>query len=101
MLRDVEIASALKKVFANPYSKKKVSLEEQEAQREDRFFSGRQIAFMIYEYFRVSGAGEAAFDCYDLFSASSQGDDIQDFATRWDQALLCTSEIPVFWKDCT
>ena len=33
-----------------------VGLEEQEAQMEDRFLSGRQIASMIYEYFEVSGA---------------------------------------------
>ena len=34
---DAKIASALKKIIANPYIKKKVSLEEQKAQVEDRF----------------------------------------------------------------
>ena len=29
-----------------------------------------------------------------LLSVSSQGDDIQDFDTRWDQALLSASEVP-------
>ena len=32
------------------------SLEEQKALKEDRFLRGRQIAFMIYDYFRVTGA---------------------------------------------
>ena len=32
--------------------KKKVSLEEQKAQKEDRFRRGRQIAYMIYDFFR-------------------------------------------------
>ena len=31
-------------------------LEEEKAQKEDRFLRGRQIAFMIYDYFRVTGA---------------------------------------------
>ena len=61
---------------------------------EDRFLRGRQIAFMTYEYFRVTGAHKAVLDYTDLFSISSHGDDIQDFDTRWDQALLSTSEVP-------
>ena len=36
--------------------KKKVSLEEQKAPKEDRFLRERQIAFIIYDYFRVTGA---------------------------------------------
>ena len=33
-----------------------VSLEELKAQKEDRFLRGRQIAFMIYDYLRVTAA---------------------------------------------
>ena len=53
---DAKIASALNKIIQNSQFKKKVSLEVQKAQKEDRFLRGRQIAFMIYEYFRVTGA---------------------------------------------
>ena len=34
-------------------------LEEQRAQKHDRFLQGRQIAYMIYEHFRATGAYEA------------------------------------------
>ena len=54
---DVKIASALNKIIQNSHFKKKVSLEEQKAQKEDRFLRGRQIAFMIYEHFRVTKMG--------------------------------------------
>ena len=53
---DAKIASALNKIIPNSQVKKKVSLEEQKAQKEDRFFRGRQIAHMIYDCFRVTGA---------------------------------------------
>ena len=53
---DAKIACALNKIIQNSQFKKKVSLEEQKAQKEDRFLRGRQIAFMINEYFRVIGA---------------------------------------------
>ena len=53
---DAKFAAALNKIIQNSYIKKKISLEEQRAQKEDRFLRGRQIAFMIYDYFRVTGA---------------------------------------------
>ena len=51
---DAKIASALNRII-----KKKVSLEEMKAQKEDHFLRGRQIAYLIYEYFRVTGANES------------------------------------------
>ena len=60
---DAEIASALNKIIQNSHFKKKVSLKEQKAQTEDRFFlRWRQIAFTIYDYFRVIGAHDTVPD---------------------------------------
>ena len=60
----------------------KISLEEQKAQKEDRFLRVRQITFMIYDYFRVTGAHDAVFDHADLFSVTLRNDDVQEFDTR-------------------
>ena len=43
-------------------SEKKVSVEEQRAQKCDGFLRGRQIAYMIYEHFRATRAYEAVQD---------------------------------------
>ena len=43
----------LNKIIQNSHFKKKVSLEEQRVQKEGRFLRGRQIAFMIYDYFMM------------------------------------------------
>ena len=51
---DARIASAVNKIIQNSHFEEKVSLEEQRAQKEDRFLRGRQIAYMIYDYFRVT-----------------------------------------------
>ena len=53
---DAKIASVLNKIIQNSQFKKKVSLEEKKAQKEDQFLGGRQIAFMIYDCFRVTNA---------------------------------------------
>ena len=52
---DPKIASALNRTIHNSQFKRRVSLEEQKAQEEDRFLDGRLIAYLIYEYFWVSG----------------------------------------------
>ena len=66
---DAKIASALNKIIQNSQFKKTVSLEEQKAQKEDRFLRGRQIAFMIYDYFRVTGAQNWIMLSYSLSSS--------------------------------
>ena len=91
---DAKIASALNKIIQNSQFKKKVSLEEQKAQKEVRFLRGRQIAFMIYDYFRVTGAHNAVLDYADLFSVTLHDDNVQEFDTRWDEVLLSMSKIP-------
>ena len=59
--------------------KKKVSLEEQRAHKEDRFLRGRQIAYLIYEYFRFTGANDSVENYADLFTVFLRNDDIQEF----------------------
>ena len=56
---DAKIASALNRIIHNSHFKRRVSLEEQKAQKEDRFLRGRQIACFFYDYFRVTGANDS------------------------------------------
>ena len=54
----------------------------QKAQKVDRFLCGTQIAYMIYAYFRVTGAHDKVLDYSDLFSFTLLNDDAQEFDTR-------------------
>ena len=73
---DAKIASALNKIIQNSQFKKKVSVEEQKAQKEDWFLRSRRIAFMIYDYFRVTVAHDTVLDYADLFSGTLHDDNI-------------------------
>ena len=75
---DARIASALNKIIQNSLFKKKVSLEEQKAQKEDRFLRGRQIAYLIYEYFRVIGANDSVENYADLFTVVLRNDFVRN-----------------------
>ena len=68
---DARIASALNRIIHNSHFKRRISLEEQKTQKQDRFFRGRQIAYLIYEYFRVTGANDSVENEADLFTICS------------------------------
>ena len=85
---DAKIASALNRIIHNTQFKRKVILEEQKAQKEDRFLRGRQIADLLYEYFRVTGANVSVDNYADLFTVVLRNDAIQEFDSKWDRILL-------------
>ena len=91
---DARIASALNRIIHNSHFKRRVSLEEQKAQKQDRFLRGRQIASLIYDYFRVTGIHDSVENCADLFTISLRNDDIQEFDSKWDGILLSMTKIP-------
>ena len=81
---DVRIASALNKIIHISHFKRRISLEEQKAQKQDRFLRGRQIAYLIYDYFRVTGIHDSVEIYADLFTISLRNDDVQEFDSEWD-----------------
>ena len=91
---DARIASALNKIIQNSHFKRRLSLEEQKAQKQDRFLRGRQIAYLIYDYFRVTGIQDSVENYADLFTISLRSDDIQEFDSKWDGILLSMTKIP-------
>ena len=78
---DASLASALNRIIHNSHFTRRISLEEQK----DRFLRGRQIAYLIYEYFRVTGANDSVENYADLFTFSLRNDDIQEFDSKWTE----------------
>ena len=72
---------------------KKVSLEEMKAHKEDHFLRGREIAYLIYEYFRVTGDNDSVENYADPFTVDLRNCDIQEFDAKWDEILLSTTQI--------
>ena len=91
---DARIASALNRIIHNSHFKRRISLEEQKAQKEDRFLRGRQIAYLIYEYFRVTGTDNSVENYTDLFTIGLRNDDIQEFESKWDGNFIVHDENP-------
>ena len=83
--------------IASPYTQftRKVSLEEQKAKKEDRFLRGRLIAYLIYEYFWVTGANDSVGNYADVFTVVVRNDDIQEFDSNCDGIFVVNDENPI------
>ena len=91
---DARIASALNRIIHSSHFKRRISLEEQKAQKQDRFLRGRQIAYLIYDHFRVTGSHDSVENYADLFTISFRNGDIQEFDSKWGGILLSVTQIP-------
>ena len=52
------------------------------------------MAYLIYEYFRVTGANDSVENYADLFTVVLRNDDIQEFDSKWDEILLSMTQVP-------
>ena len=94
-LLDARIASALNKMIQNSHFKKEgQSRGTGSPERGWVSSKKKQIAYMIYYYFRVTGAHESVLGYADLFSITLRSDDVQEFDTRWDEILWSMTKIP-------
>ena len=92
---DMMMVAALRKLFdQHTHFRKKISVEEQRAPKNDRFLRGRQSAFMIYDHFRSTGFHEEIQGVSGLLGIRLENDDIQYVDLRWEQALLSTNGPP-------
>ena len=91
---DARIASALNKLIHNSQFKRRISLKEQKAQKQDRFLRGRQIPYLIYEYFWVTGANDSVENYADLFTVVFKMTIFRKFDSKSDGILLSMTQIP-------
>ena len=90
---DLMMASALKMCYdKQTHFRKKISVEEQRAQKDNRFLRGRQVAYLIDEYFRPTGSHEEI--------QGSPGCSVSNWTSTtfriliWEEALFLTSDPP-------
>ena len=81
------------RIIHDSHFKRIISLEEQEAQKQGRFFCGTQIAYLIYENFRVTRANDSVENYADVVTIGLRNDSIQEFDSKWDGILLSLTKI--------
>ena len=77
-------------------SKEESVCRNKRTQKQDRFLRGRQIAYLIYEYFRVPGANDSVENYAELVSIVLRNDDIQEFDSKMGRNFV-NDENPIWW----
>ena len=101
---DAKIASALNRIIHNSHFKKRINLEEQKAQKEDRFLGGKTDRLLDLRVFPGHWSQRFCRElCRPIYSCSSRWwySEIRFkmgriFSNQWRKSHLMTS-----WKDCT
>ena len=89
------IASALNKIIHNSqFKKENQSGGTKGPERRTVSFRGRQIAYLIYDQFRVTGTDDSVENFTDLFTILLRNDDIQEFDSKWDGNFIVYDENP-------
>ena len=88
---DARIASALNKIIHNSHFKRRISLEEQKAQKQDPFPSWQTDCLLDLRL--LSGHSSPGF-CRKLCRLILRNDDIQEFDSKWDGTPLSMTKIP-------
>ena len=90
---DAKLASALTHVA--PYEFQRIiQARKQEALKDGRMVSGRQILFLVDQRYKMSEADGAVFDTEHLFSVTLKGDRLTEFLANWDQVLAGLRAVP-------
>ena len=102
---DAKIATALKRIITNQHFLRIINFEEQHAQKYERFLRGRQMAHVVYDYFRVVGAHDAVLDLSDLFSSISLYKEMSFRISIQDRTKLYNLQVKyprnMSWRVCT
>ena len=74
--------------------KRKVQVKETELSLKGVPLTGRQITWMLYDYFKVSSNDGTLLDWNEILNVELKGDNLAQFQTDWEQTMLSINEIP-------
>ena len=90
---DFKIASGLNDILHGDFLRR-VNLLDEEYQKKGRLMTGRQVAYMIYEHFRMSEVEGAVWQVGDLIHLELMNDNLRAFDTRWAEIIQGMPAVP-------
>ena len=87
-------------------SKETYSAKKKLHKKEKRFITGRQVAWMTYEYFKVSDTDESVSDFNEMLKVELKNHNVQLFDTRGVETILAMKQTDdekvehVYFRQC-
>ena len=69
-------------------------MQEEAAQKEKLFLTGRQVAWMFYECSKVSDTDDSVLDFNYGLNVELKNENVQSSNTRWDDAIVAMKMQP-------
>ena len=73
---------------------RKINVMEERAAIKGEMINGRQIAWMIYDHFKLTAQDGAILNFTDLQSVTLKGDNVAQFMNNWEMTLSGMNKIP-------
>jgi len=90
---DAKVAAGLSSILHCELERQITIIEEQMGQQ-GNMMNGRQIAWMIYQHYKVSET-EGALLCFeDLLHVSLKGDNVRAFVNEWEAVIIALKVVP-------
>ena len=100
-----KVATGIIKIATQEFANNVQYLQETNIVKGKGLLNGRQIWWMMAQYFKISTANGALFALRDLMTVQRKGDNINGFMLDWDTTLLYMKERPeddvletLFWE---
>ena len=66
----------------------------QKLHKKKRLLTGRQVACMIFEYFKFSDTDESVLDFDEILKVELKNDNVKSFDSRWDETIIAMKKQP-------
>ena len=90
---DAKLMSSLTTILVGDFARRINTLKETEAAKGQQV-RGRQVLFLLNEYFSTNAKHGSTYSIQDLFSVKLQGTNLKAFMTNWDTVMAGVPQAP-------
>jgi hypothetical protein len=90
---DAKLATALGNILTGELARQ-INVVEERLALQMKMIKGRQIAWMIFEHFRITETEGAILEFEDLIAIELRGDNIKQFLNDWESCLINLKAVP-------
>ena len=90
---DAKLMSSLTTILVGDFARRINTLKETEAAKGQQV-RGRQVLFLLNEYFSTNAKHGSTYSIQDLFSVKLQGTNLKAFMTNWDTVMAGVPRAP-------
>ena len=90
---DAKLSNELDKIMQGDF-KKRIQVKETEYSKRGEMLTGRQITWLLYDYFKISDTDGAMLEWDAIMQVELKADNLAQFESDWETTLLNINGMP-------